>query len=76
MSVVPFEDAMPGDDAYTYEEQPGPTAGEFGWVSHLEYFDDRSCDVRLIRKRWKLLEIDEIVLPDPYPPDDDPEPEQ
>lgn len=65
---VLFGDAKIGDEAYTYES---PWMDEYGWVGNLEYFDDRSGEVTVTRKRWKLVEVEEVVLPDPWPIDDD-----
>jgi hypothetical protein len=32
----------------------------------LEWFDDRDDAVTLVRKRWRLVEVETIVLPDPH----------
>ena len=42
--------------------------GEYGWVTDLDYFDERDGEIILVRKKWVLLEVDEVVLEDPYPP--------
>ena len=41
------------------------------WVTDLDYFDERWGEVRLVRKRWPLIDVDELVLPDPHPVEDD-----
>jgi hypothetical protein len=65
--TVEFTKAQVGDEAYTYSIYDGDLiCGEFGWVTDLEYFDERFGDVRLKRQRWRLVGEDELVLPDPY----------
>ncbi len=65
---VDFAYAKVGDEAYTYE---GKAMDEYAWVTDLEYFDDRWGEVKLTRKLWRLIAVDEIVLPDPHPIEDD-----
>lgn len=67
--VVMFHEAKVGDLAYTYEDDAGLT--DFAWVTDLEYFEERWGEIRLVRKKWMLIEVDEIVLPDPYPIEED-----
>ena len=67
-----FSNALIGHKVYTYELASGePIYGEFGWVTDLEYFDDRDGEIVLKRKRWLLLSEDEYILPDPLAADDD-----
>lgn len=67
-----FRDALIGHKVYTYELADGELIyGEFGWVTDLEYFDDRDGEIVLKRKRWLLLAEDEVILPDPHAADDD-----
>jgi hypothetical protein len=68
VTAVPFSKAEVGQEAYTYE---GEAMDEYGWVTDLEYFDDRYGEVKLTRKLWRLVEVEEIVLPDPHPIEDD-----
>jgi hypothetical protein len=66
--VALFAQAAVGDEAYTYEH-PDPTAfvaDDHTWVTDLEWFDDRDDAVTLVRKRWRLVEVETIVLPDPH----------
>lgn len=67
--VYPFTDAIVGNKAYTYQQADGGmVCGEYGWVTDLDYFDERDGEIILVRKKWVLLEVDEVVLEDPYPP--------
>jgi hypothetical protein len=68
---VPFCDAKEGDEAYTYEHVDRAMIADYGWVTDLEYFEDRWGSLKLTRKRWLLVEVDEIELPDPCPPEED-----
>jgi len=69
--LVPFVDAQPGDHAVVYGGAYVKDNTDFGWVTDLEYFDERYGEIRLTRQVWQLVSEDEIVLPDPYPPDDE-----
>ena len=69
--IVPFSQAKIGESAYTYKRADGEEIGDYGWVTDLEWFDDRDGEERLIRQRWLLVAQDEVVLEDPFPPDDD-----
>lgn len=44
-----------------------PIWGEYGFVTSLDGFEDREEEVRLIKRTYRLLSEEEIVLPDPYP---------
>ena len=41
--------------------------GEYQFVTDLDCFDDREEEVRLIKRTYRLISEEEIVLPDPYP---------
>jgi hypothetical protein len=45
--------------------------GEYEFVTDLVFFDDRDEEVRLIKRTYRLISEEEVVLPDPYPIDDD-----
>lgn len=50
---------------------------EFNFVTDLEFFDDRDREERLVKRTYVLVSEEPIVLPDPYPiedEDDDAEP--
>jgi len=64
--VIPFCDAKPGDTSYVYSLPDGEMIGEHGWVTNLEYFDDRDEAVELRRQVWRLIAQDIIELDDPY----------
>jgi len=67
--LVPFVDAEPGDHAAVYCGKYVKDNTDFGWVTDLEYFDERYGEIRLTRQVWRLVSQDEVVLPDPYPTD-------
>jgi hypothetical protein len=52
--------AKPGDVTEVYEDVEGLT--EFGWVAHLDYFDDYGQPVKVRRIRLRVLEREDIVL--------------
>ena len=52
--------AKPGDVTQVYEDVEGLT--EFGWVAHLDYFDDRDEPVKVRRIRLRVLEREDMVL--------------
>ena len=45
--------------------------GEYQWVTDLDFFDDREEEVRLIKRTYQLVSEEEVVLPDPYPIEDE-----
>ena len=64
---VLFGEAKVGQTAYVYREADGSLVfGEFAFVTELDWFDDRSDEVRLVRQRWLLLDAEEYILPDPH----------
>lgn len=69
-TTVSFSDAKVGDESFVYSEGDALIT-EYGWVTELEWFDERDCEIRLKRQRWRLVDEDELVLPDPYPVDDE-----
>jgi hypothetical protein len=66
--LTAFVSAKIGDEAYTYRDDKGLT--EFGWVTDLEYFEERDDEIVLTRQRWVLVAEDKVTLPDPYEEDD------
>lgn len=71
VQAVPFTDAEIGDLSYVYSDPNGEMLGDFGWVTGLEWFDDRWAEVKVKRRTWMLVAEDELVLPDPCPVEDD-----
>lgn len=63
--TVRFSEARLGDEAFTYERVDGTPIDDHAWVGDLEYFDERDGPEHLLRKRWVLVEVAAIVLPDP-----------
>jgi hypothetical protein len=62
----------PDDPFITYAMADGDLIfGEYQFTTELDDFDDRDEEVRLIKRTYKLLSTEEIVLPDPYPIEDD-----
>lgn len=45
--------------------------GEYSFVTALVCFDERDDEVRLIKRTYRLVSEEEIVLPDPHPIEDD-----
>jgi hypothetical protein len=45
--------------------------GEYSFVTETAWFDDRDDEVRLIKRTYRLVSEEEIVLPDPYPIEDE-----
>jgi hypothetical protein len=41
--------------------------GEYEFVTSTEWWDDRDEEVRLIKRTYRLISQEEVVLPDPYP---------
>jgi hypothetical protein len=42
--------------------------GEYEFVTDIDgWFDDRSDEIRLIKRTYRLITEEEIVLPDPHP---------
>lgn len=75
--IVPFMDAKPGDESFVYRPMDADDCylDEYGWVTELEWFDERDREIRLVRQRWRLVAEDVLALPDPYPDDDEEEEE-
>lgn len=59
--VKELTEAKVGDLVDVWEDVEGLT--EFGWVSSLDYFDERDNPVLLRRIRLLVLEAEDIVLP-------------
>ena len=55
----------------TYEEVDGRRIDEFQWVTSLEWFEDREEEVRLTKRTYQLLSEELVVLPDPYPTEEE-----
>ncbi len=55
----------------TYQMEDGSNIDEYSFVTELEWFDDRDREVRLMKRTYKLISEELVVLPDPYPTDDD-----
>ena len=67
--IYEFGQAEVGNKTYTFQQADGEKVyGEYGWVTDLGYFDDRDDDIDLIRKKWLLLEVEQVTLPSPYSP--------
>jgi hypothetical protein len=50
----------------TYEMADGSQVwGEYQFVTGTEWWDDREEEVRLIKRTYRLVSEEEIVLPDP-----------
>lgn len=63
--IYAFGQAKVGHKTYTYQQVDGePVYGEFGWVTDLDYFDERDGELLLLRKKWLLLDVEVITLPD------------
>lgn len=45
--------------------------GEYEFVTDTEWWDDRDEEVRLIKRTYRLIAEEEVVLPDPFPIEDD-----
>jgi hypothetical protein len=58
---------------YTYSMADGSQVwGEYSFVTDTDgWFDDRDTEVRLIKRTYRLVSEEEIVLPDPCPPIED-----
>jgi len=69
--IVRFVDAKPGDHSFVYGGEYITDNMDVGWVTDLEYFDERDGEIKLKRQIWQLISEDEIVLPDPFPLEDD-----
>lgn len=54
-----------------YRMEDGSPIDEYEWVTSLEWFDERSREVRLIQRTYALISEEVIILPDPYPIEDD-----
>lgn len=58
----------PDEPFVTYAMADGePIWGEYAFVTTLDGFDDRDDEVRLIKRTYRLISEEEVVLPDPYP---------
>ena len=69
-SEPPSGDSRTVTDApfVTYEMADGSMIwDEYKFVTELEFFEDRSDEIRLIKKTYRLISAEEVVLPDPYP---------
>ena len=69
MSDLPF-DARPPFIVYSMADG-SLIYGEYQFTTGLEWWDDRDEEVRLIKRTYKLIGEEEIVLPDPFPIEDD-----
>jgi hypothetical protein len=68
--VVPV--VMPEREPFvTYEMVDGSHIDDFQWVTSLEWFDDRDREVRLTKTTYAFVSSELVVLPDPYPVEDD-----
>lgn len=54
-----------------YQMADGSGIGEYEFVTDTEWWDDRDEEVRLIKRTYRLIAEEEIVLPAPFPIDDD-----
>lgn len=62
----------PADPFITYAMADGSAVyDEYSFVTETEWFDDRDDEVRLIKRTYKLISEEEVVLPDPYPIEED-----
>jgi len=66
---------IPREPFVVYSMADGSMIGDFDWVTELEWFDDRLGEVRLVKSNFKLISRELVVLPDPYPPEDEDEAE-
>jgi len=56
----------------TYQMADGsPILGEYEFVTDLVGFEDRDDEVRLIKRTYRLISQEDVVLPNPYPLDED-----
>lgn len=61
----PSQEEMP---FVTYSMADGePIWGEFSFVTTLDGFEEREDEVKLTKRTYRLVTEDEIILPDPYP---------
>jgi hypothetical protein len=58
---------IPSDPFVVYSMADGSEIDEFSWVTELEWFEGRDREVRLIKSTFKLISRELVVLPDPYP---------
>ena len=58
--TVPWLDAKPGEDAYTYEVSH--LTDDYGWVTETNFFDEIDEPVTTIRKRWHLVSEDVVTF--------------
>jgi hypothetical protein len=64
--------STPADPFIVYSMADGSQVwGEYSFVTDLEFFDDRDREIRLIKRTYALVAEEEVVLPDPYPMDED-----
>jgi hypothetical protein len=45
--------------------------GEYSFITTLDGLDERDDEIRLIKRTYRLVSEEEVVLPDPYPIEDD-----
>ena len=58
----------PSDPFITYGMADGsPCFDEYAFMTDTEWWDDRDGEVRLIKRTYRLISEEEIVLEDPYP---------
>jgi len=63
---------LPGPQLFvTYQMEDGSHIDEYSFVTELEWFDDRDREVRLIKRTYALVAEELVILPDPYPVEDD-----
>ena len=56
----------------TYQNADGSQIyGEYSFVTELDWFDDREEEIRLVKRSYIPYAEEEVVLEDPYPPDDE-----
>ena len=68
---------MADEPFITYQMADGSQVwGEYSFVTDLEFFEDRDVEIRLIKRTYRLVSEEEIVLPDPYPIEDDEDEDQ
>lgn len=62
----------PADPFITYQMEDGSDVGdEFSFITSLEWFDDRDREVRLVKRTYRLVSEEVVVLADPHPIEDD-----
>lgn len=68
---MPEHENEPPFICYSMADPTELVFGEYEFVTDLDFFDDRDEEVRLIKRTYRLISEEEIVLPDPYPIEDE-----